>query len=428
MLNCANKTILSRIVAVVIISALSVLPSFPSFARVATDSNWDTATSSNWYFEPFDVQSFMSAYSSSRATVPTNTISFTGARAQLQYYNMSNVLVSSEAVAVGSDGHIAIPRPSDYSKPYKLSIRLYQPSLPSPGTYDFTVFYGSNTGIYYNGKAEIYSRRNLTNATNQTSYSSYLADFNYVNNGDAVASATVQIGSGVYFLEMMFYLDTTKTLSFTMSGDIRVNFTRTTSAPDYTTAGGPQTSEDVQQGIANDTAQLVQSSNVIADTLKEIVQHISDQLAALWDQMYNYMHVPQINNDNARTQRIIDRLDEGFDINVETIEQEFHSQTSTLTNGYDNSSFNSANNRLDASIQQYDKAETDIFDSVKGNITGFTIPDFTSNVQVLSAISFSSSWLQKLFDALGLFNLPITVSLVMIFVLMLLGYYRVRSR
>ena len=188
------------------------------------------------------------------------------------------------------------------------------------------------------------------------------------------------------------------------------------------------------QDISNSAGQIADNTEAINGTLKELIQHISNQLAALWDQMYNFMHVPLVNNDNARTQRIIDRLDEGFDIKVETIDRNFHDlmanddkNTNTVVNGFDNSKFNSANNQLQASIDVYDKTETDIFDSVKGNITGFQIPDFTSNVQVLAAVGFSSNYLQRLFNAIGLFNLPVTVSLVMIFVLMVLGYYRVRN-
>ena len=217
-------------------------------------------------------------------------------------------------------------------------------------------------------------------------------------------------------------------------GYVSLEFTKTTATPDYTTAGGPQSSQDIQQDISNSTTQIADNTEAINGTLKELIQHISNQLAALWDQMYNFMHVPLVNNDNARTQRIIDRLDEGFDINVETIDRNFHDlmanddkNTNTVVNGFDNSKFNSANNQLQASIDVYDKTETDIFDSVKGDITGFQIPDFTSNVQVLAAVGFSSNYLQRLFNAIGLFNLPVTVSLVMIFVLMVLGYYRVRN-
>ena len=159
-----------------------------------------------------------------------------------------------------------------------------------------------------------------------------------------------------------------------------MEFTKTTATPDYTTAGGPQSSQDIQQDISNSAGQIADNTEAINGTLKELIQHISNQLAALWDQMYNFMHVPLVNNDNARTQRIIDRLDEGFDINVETIDRNFHDlmanddkNTNTVVNGFDNSKFNSANNQLQASIDVYDKTETDIFDSVKGNITGFQI-------------------------------------------------------
>lgn len=44
--------------------------------------------------------------------------------------------------------------------------------------------------------------------------------------------------------------------------------------------------------IINQNSQLVNTSNSIYESLQDLIQHISNQLAALWDQMYNLMHVP----------------------------------------------------------------------------------------------------------------------------------------
>lgn len=60
------------------------------------------------------------------------------------------------------------------------------------------------------------------------------------------------------------------------------------------------------------------------DTLKEIVQTISKQLEALWNQMYNYIHLEDmanadknadkiVNGANQNTQEIIDNADENTD-------------------------------------------------------------------------------------------------------------------
>lgn len=283
--------------------------------------------------------------------------------------------------------------------------------------------------------AYIYSNKGIQNASSVTSAVWRVSDSDFLWNsgGDFSVHSVVSMG-GVNYFSVGALFSSSANVSFNISVDCSVNFTRTTKDPTYISAGGPQSSQDIQQDISNSAGQIVDNTEAINGTLKELIQHISNQLAALWDQMYNFMHVPLVNNDNARTQRIIDRLDEGFDINVETIDRNFHDlmanddkNTNTVVNGFDNSKFNSANNQLQASIDVYDKTETDIFDSVKGDITGFQIPDFTSNVQVLAAVGFSSNYLQRLFNAIGLFNLPVTVSLVMIFVLMVLGYYRVRN-
>lgn len=428
---------MKRIYSICLIVFLCLFQVTPAFASVATSSDWtldeDTATSSDWnYFTPFDWDAYetefgISPYASNLPTV-SNTVDRTGMRVYLSYYDMSNN-VRYAVVRVDSSGHFTIYRPDDYASPIYLSFELESSALPQSGTYDFSFRFGSNTVLTYT-KARLWFDKPMTNASLVQGYYDLTGNAFQQNSGDIYVSSVVQIGN-TRNLQVLCHLSS---LSFNISGDVYARFSLTSSSPSFTTGGSPQTSEDIQQDISNSAGQIADNTAAIDGTLKQLIQHISDQLHALWDQMYNYMHVPLVNNDNARTQRIIDRMDEGFEINVEVLDRNFHDlmanddkNTDQITNGYDNSTFNSANSQLDSSVNQYDQAETGIFDSVKENVTGFTIPDFTSNVQVLTAVGFCSNYLQRLFNAIGLYNLPITVSLVMIFVLMVLGYYRVRS-
>ena len=430
---------MKKLISAVLVCLLLVLQAFPVYAQTSTSSNWVAdarkASPSDWnFFTPFDWDAYEAEFGISPAagSLPdvTTTASYKDIALVLQYYDMSSNYKTAR-VTFNSSYYASLPVPSDLARIDNIQIRVGPTSLPAPGNYSVKMKFSSNTGIEYS-RFLFGSWKNNTNATTSASSTSSKAVFSQFS-GDWSAVSTVQIGSGVY-LYFNAYPKNTGASTLPYGGYVSLEFTKTTATPDYTTAGGPQSSQDIQQDISNSAGQIANNTEAINGTLKELIQHISNQLAALWDQMYNFMHVPLVNNDNARTQRIIDRLDEGFDINVETIDRNFHDlmanddkNTNTVVNGFDNSKFNSANNQLQASIDVYDKTETDIFDSVKGDITGFQIPDFTSNVQVLAAVGFSSNYLQRLFNAIGLFNLPVTVSLVMIFVLMVLGYYRVRN-
>lgn len=414
---------MKKLISVALVCLLLVLQAFPVYAQ--------TSTSSNWFEEEFGITSYGSV---SYVPAVANTVNFSYLQAEFIYYNTSGVQKTVYS-SIGADGHFSFTRPSDYSRPRGIGVALKPGALPPPGTYDLTVRIGSNTVLGPYSDAYIYSNKSIHNASSVISAVWRVSDSDFLWNsgGDFSVHSVVSMG-GVNYFSVGAFFSSSANVSFNISVDCSVNFTRTTKDPNYISAGGPQTSQDIQQDISNSAGQIVNNTEAINGTLKELIRHISNQLAALWDQMYNFMHVPLVNNDNARTQRIIDRLDEGFDINVGTIDRNFHDlmanddkNTNTVVNGFDNSKFNSANNQLQASIDVYDKTETDIFDSVKGDITGFQIPDFTSNVQVLAAVGFSSNYLQRLFNAIGLFNLPVTVSLVMIFVLMVLGYYRVRN-
>ena len=211
-----------------------------------------------------------------------------------------------------------------------------------------------------------------------------------------------------------------------------MEFTKTTATPDYTTAGGPQSSQDIQQDISNSAGQIAGNTEAINGTLKELIQHISNQLAALWDQMYNFMHVPLVNNDNARTQRIIDRLDEGFDINVETIDRNFHDlmanddkNTNTVVNGYDNSGMNSDNNRLDTAMGNYTDVENSVLDSVNSALGNF---EFSGSMDsYLTCIGTVSGFMQNLYDSSGALKDAIVIGFLLSIASIVIGLYRFKE-
>lgn len=373
-----------------------------------------------------------------------NTISYSGSYLTMAYYDMQSN-IKNVSYKLDSSGYASIPRPSDCARIYYFSVMLTSSSLPRPGTYSFTCDFTSNTGFSYKS-CQIYSTKKNLNASEQAA-SYYSPTFVY-SSGDWQASCTIDIGSNLNSLSyVVFAADSNNAPSYLpYGGYVRVNFTKTSDPPDTTTAGGVSTPEDVQQNISNSSTQIADNTSEMAETLKEIVQTISNQLAALWDQMFNLIHLPDLANRNQNTDRIVDALGDKINVVVENnleIAQEIkdnadknasdimnndNKNTDTMVNGFDNSGLNSSNATLDSSLTEYDNVEGAILDSVSGYITDFTMPSYSLLPPgILTACLFFGNWLQRLFEGIGFFNFPITLSLTMIFVLMLIGYHRFRS-
>ena len=106
----------------------------------------------------------------------------------------------------------------------------------------------------------------------------------------------------------------------------------------------------------------------ISDTLVEIVAAISDQLKALWDQMYNFMHLEQLKNDDKNTGQIVDAINNqgsqvgqditnSIDNNTQNIINNNNQNFDNLQNGYDNTGMNSDKDKLDNALNGYDELE-----------------------------------------------------------------------
>lgn len=91
------------------------------------------------------------------------------------------------------------------------------------------------------------------------------------------------------------------------------------------------TDSQVQDNIADNTANIATGVADVNDSLKEIIQTISNQLEALWNQMYNYIHLEDmanadknadkiVNNQNQNTNQIVDAMEENTNTTVTAIE------------------------------------------------------------------------------------------------------------
>ncbi|RGC26925.1 hypothetical protein DWX59_13700 [Enterocloster aldenensis] len=425
-----------RIITIILVSLISLTCAFGSFAsEIATSSNaqLNIATSSNAMplddfmesdgFDMLDVPVFMS---SGDLPSVSNTVDFSSVQLTMYYYDMSNNVKSVHAGFNGS-GYASIARPSDYARLSFIRFRLYRNSLPPSGIYDVSVNFASNTGVTYTGAA-IYSLKKTANASSDSSYIN--VGFTQ-SSGDFYISNVVDLGN-VY--ELAFDMRSNDLVP-PYGGYVKINFTKTTAQPDYTTAGGSYTSDNATHDIANNTAQQVEQGDTIIELIKNTIQTISSQLTAFWNQLageftnlYNKMtqqHSEQLQADRDNTDDII----AAEESNTTDIINNDNRNTDTVVNGYDSSNLDESGNKLNDKLQEYESAESNIHDTASGWLSDYTMPDFDNFLNtggILSACIWLGGFWQTVFVNMGAFNIPVTLSLTLVFVLMLVGYHRFR--
>lgn len=107
--------------------------------------------------------------------------------------------------------------------------------------------------------------------------------------------------------------------------------------------------------------------------------------------------------------------------------QQTQQQTDTLTTGYDNSGMNSSNDKLSSSLTEYDNTESQVMDQSVQYIDAVTFFDPTTHLQLMSCITYTSTFLQDLFVALGDWSVLVLIALSLAFALMLIGWFKYRS-
>lgn len=255
------------------------------------------------------------------------------------------------------------------------------------------------------------------------------------NSGDFQYSGTVEFGSGlqrVFFYIPMQHTDNDYHQGDPFGGFAKINLKLAPDAvPDYSTpgTGAGASAQDFQNGVTDIMGN-------ISDRLVEIVATISDQLKALWDQMYNYMHLEQLKNDDKNTGQIVDAINSqgeqvgqditnSIDNNTQNIINNNNQNIDKIQNGYDNTGMGADKDKLDSAINGYDKLEDDVVNQVKDNINQFEFKNpFESFTAPMKDIGY---FLTGIYNALGALNIPIGFSLTLTIALLAIGWYRFKG-
>lgn len=393
----------------------------PSDAVIFEELGIASSSDAQMMYDSLMQYSNISLMSAGEVEDVANTVDLTQVWACLMYYGADGTqkYVFKQCDA---DGDFSMPKPSDYSLSNGTPVFYYQirsGALPSaPGKYLFSISFISHIAFTYTGRFEVYTYKSIDNSVikqNSIVANDYCT---YDNAGQFSLSGIPLDTSGCGYIQVITRLSVP---ALPYGGRIHVRFVPTSEDPVLSIAGS---ASDNAQQTADNTTQIAQNTSDMNDTLKEIVQTISNQLEALWDQMYNYMHLRQLANDDKNTQQIINKLDQDLSVEI----QNQNDNTETIINGYDSSSADADNDRLQGAVDEYDAAEGAVFDQVKDSLSGYSFEDFSSmDSSVLAAVRFSSGYLQDLFVSIGIFNSPVTVALTLTIAMMLVGYYRVKG-
>lgn len=324
---------------------------------------------------------------SSLGTV-SNTVDFSGCYVVIRDRNSSNQIIYDHKVPVSVGGTFSWVVPSGQSATELVLFLHPTASLPVSGKYKLTYDFASDTSLDLS-YSTIWMYWTSKNQTSQES-SSRFTDWRQ-SSGDCQGSMIVDLQSNISQFTISLKFKQVPA-GGAIGGKYSVNFTKSSSSADLVSPGTAPSSDDVQSGIASTTSQIASSVNDVYDSIHDLMQHISNQLAALWDQIYNYCHVPTYN----KLQEIllsIKNISMGSDL------QKIADQISNSTTEQTNDLISNANSNQEKTDQAIQKHGNFIIEGLKS----LFIP---SN-------EYFKSWFDGMYsffhDRLGFLMLPIDI-------------------
>ena len=367
----------------------------------------------------------------------TNTVDFSGC--DVAFYN-DRTKVGSAYISIGGTYSFIVPAGKKVDRIlYSLSPSA---SLPVSGKYSVSFDFSSDTSLNYESGHNWMKWQSKNQSSQSTLYKLPLVQ----SSGDLYFTYIISLQSNISDFTYDLSLKDPVNSGGAIGGRLAINFTKSSASADVSSPGTAPSDTDIQSGIASTTSQIASSVNDVYDSIHDLMQHISNQLAALWDQMYNYMHVPTYNKlqeilqaiqaiqlkVNVDVSSVVDAVDNSADRITDSVNSSINNQITNdnknledLKNGYDNSGMKADNDRLNDKISQYDNMEDQLFDDAKEKIGNFSFDNpLTKYTDVLSDISY---FLSGIYTALGALNIPVGFSLTLTIALIFIGYYRFKG-
>lgn len=294
---------------------------------------------------------------SSGVTAVVNTVDLSECqiRCHNSYSSSTSTIVPRSSKLLGTNGSYDFIGP-DGTQIYRFVITIPKNSLPQSGKYEMSYSYMSHVAYSYNN-IWFHVYKTGTNAA-QGGHTITNAVPDHMDNSGAFSRSPILIDfADVSYIVIVCDLQSPQQ---SIAGKFAMRFQISDSSGTTETIGydPPDTSASAAQ-TAQNTSQLVSSQNETNGLLHDIIQHISDQLAAMWDQLYNLMAVPWIANDNQRTNNTIEAIEENSQNTQTTIEEQTQWHGNFIIEGLkglfipDDDYFESVRNDLSSWFEQH---------------------------------------------------------------------------
>ena len=277
-------------------------------------------------------------------------------------------------------------------------------SLPNSGKYQVQVDFASDSSLEY---GNIYNWMRWHSKNQSSRDNTYTIPSNHMrkSSGDVYFDYNLSLQSNLDCFTYGYGFKDSLSGGSAIGGKFSINFTAisSSSSTNVSSPGTAPSTDDIQSNISSTTTQISSRVNDVYDSIIALAQTISNQLAALWDQMYNYMHVPTYN----KLQEIllsIQNISMGSDL------QKIADQISNTTTEQTNDLLSNEDARTDDIInnQNSNQQKTEAAIEKHGN---FIIEGLKS--LFIPSDEFFKSWFDDMYsffhDRLGFLMLPIDI-------------------
>lgn len=458
-----------KFVTFFIVVCIVICAAFPAMADVNdlpvnTDSN-AIASDSNAAIMTLDLtdDDYGTSLTSSIASI-TNTVDYSGVTIHGVGVTTTGGTIYV-AGSVDSEGRFFITS-EDYSTIDHFSgfgVRLKSAALPNTGTYLMKFDWASDFSFTYD-RVHFTSAKGLSNAQSITS-SQDVGSFRQ-SSGDLYFEEVVQVNNSNYF-DVWVTFDSDNIAQY-LGGIVKVNFSVSSSSPSYSTAGSGTTSDDVQDEINSSLGELsssmadqAENTGIIADAVENLAEeivagmephydnvltqlhHITEQLHAFWDQLYNMFYLPQyarlgeildaLNslgpNLTGSLQALADVITSKLQSVQDAIVGKIQESTEEIVNGFDNSELNAGLEQLGTFIDDASQSEQDLLEQVGilSEYGSFDFPDLGElSIHVLENLSTFGIFFSGCFLSMGEFIYILALSLALSLVSIILGLNRLK--
>lgn len=368
----------------------------------------------------------------------SNTVDFSGCYVVLRHSDGAGGYDFNQTVPLSVAGTFSYVVPSGKSVGEIVLFLHPTASLPTYGKYNVQFDFASDASMMYKG---VYTHMVWRAKNQELQQVRYGPTFKQLS-GDLYFSYVLNLQSNVSSFAIAMPLTDALFSGSAVGGKFSINFSLSSASANVSSPGTAPSADDVNASISNTTQQISNSVNQVYNSIQQLIQHISNQLAALWDQMYNYMHVPMYNKAqeilnaikaiqlkvNVDVSAIVDSINDMSTNVVDKVKDQISNDNKNaddIQNGYDNSGMNSDADKLDNSLKDYEDAEGTVLDSVNDALNNFSFDASLSDYK--SIVSTVSEFIQALYDSSGGFKIVINLSLLLSIASLVIGFYRFKE-